>query len=354
VRILIQAATALALCALIGCNGSETTTGTTTGTSTTGGAQEKQLRVGLVFDSGGRGDKSFNDSAYRGLERAKNELGIAEKPVDSKSASDYEGNLEALAEQNMDLILAIGINMKNAVEKIAPRYPNIKFAIVDASVNAPNVRSLLFREEEGSFLAGYVAGLMSKSNKVGFVGGQEIPLIKKFEAGYIAGVKHANPNVQVLPAKYTGSWEDLGAGKQAAKVLYGQGADVVYHAAGKSGLGVFTAAKEERKFAIGVDSDQDDVEPGTVLTSMIKRVDEAVFQTIKDVKEGNFAAGEKVHALADGGVGLSEMKFTRDKIGEENLKKIEDIRQQIQSGAIKVPTNAEELQQFLAQQKQPA
>ena len=222
-------------------------------------ALKTDLKVGLVFDTGGRGDKSFNDSAYAGLDKASKEMGFKPDTIDSKDAKDYEANLSAMADRNCKIVFAVGISMKNEVEAIAPKYPNIKFAIIDASVMAPNVRSLLFKEEEGSFLVGYLAGLTTKTNKIGFVGGMKIPLIKKFEAGFFAGAKTANFNVQTLDSKYTGSWSDTTLGKVSADVLFGDGADIVFHASGLCGMGVISSAKEHNKFAIGVDSDQDGV-----------------------------------------------------------------------------------------------
>jgi basic membrane protein A and related proteins len=337
----------LVLClALVGCNGAggqATQEGGGTAGATGAG---KALRVGMVFDSGGRGDKSFNDSAFRGLERAQKELGVTILPTDSKAESDYQPNLETLAQQGCDLVIAVGINMRSALENVAPNYPNVRFAIVDANVEGENVRSLLFKEEEGSFLAGYLAGLITETNTIGFVGGQQIDLIKKFESGYIAGARMANPNINVLPAKYTGSWDNVDLGKESARVLFNQGADIVYHAAGRAGLGVFAAAKDANRYAIGVDSDQDHLEPGTILTSMIKRVDEAVFQTIKDLQEGNFTAGAKVYDVAAGGVGLSDMQHTRDRIGEQRLARIEEVRQLIIEREITVPTTEAELRTF--------
>ncbi len=308
----------------------------------------KQLLVGVVFDRGGLGDKSFNDSAYTGIKRAIKDFGIQEKHIESKLEKDFETNLGAMADAGCDIVFAIGITQQKALEAVAPKYPNVKFAIVDASVTAPNVRSLLFTEQEGSFLAGYLAGLTTKTKKIGFVGGMEIPLIKKFQTGFEAGIKTANPEVEFLPAKYTGDWDSQDKGKVSANILYSSGADIVYHAAGRAGLGVIAAAKEQGKFAIGVDSDQDEVEKGFVLTSMIKRVDEAVYQTIGDLTQDKFSAGSKVYDLKAGGVGLSEMKFTKEKIGKENLEKVKEISAKIVKGDIKVPANSEELTKFLA------
>lgn len=333
---------------IAGCNSSNNAQPSAETTGNTGAQPAgKELVVGIVFDSGGLGDKSFNDSAWRGVEKAVAELGIKEKHIESKSEKDFEPNLEAMAQENCDIVFAVGISMKSALEKVAPKYKDIKFAIVDAPVDLANVRSLLFKEEEGSFLAGYLAGLMSKTNKIGFVGGMEIPLIKKFQAGYEAGAKTANPNLVVLPAKYVGSWENVDQAKTAAISLFNEGADVVYHAAGRAGLGVLDAAKEKGLFGIGVDSDQDDIAPGNVLTSMIKRVDEAVFATIKDIKDGKWSTGSKIYDLAVGGVGLSEFKHTKDKIGEENLGKVGSIATKIRDGEIKVPDSEESLAQYL-------
>lgn len=312
------------------------------------GDAEKKLVIGIVFDSGGRGDKSFNDSAWAGIERAKSEFDIEVKPLDSKSEKDYESNLTTMADEGCDLVFAIGINMKSALEKVAPNYPDTRFAIVDADVKGDNVRALLFREEEGSFLAGYLAGLTTKTNKIGFVGGMKIGLIQKFAAGYTAGAKTANPAVEVLPEKYTGSWDNIDVGKVAAMSLFNGGADIVYHAAGRAGLGVIAAAKEQKKFAIGVDSDQDDIAPGSVLTSMIKRVDEAVYSTIADLNKGVFSSGEKVYDLKANGVGLSPMRHTANVVGEENIAKVGQVAEQIKSGEIRVPTTPDELANYIA------
>jgi basic membrane protein A and related proteins len=328
---------------LFGCTGSESAsnsagTGSASSSSTPSGDPSNALKVGMVFDSGGKGDKSFNDSAYAGLEKAKAELGIDFSTVDSKSEKDYETNIASLAEGGKDVVIAVGITQANALKAVAPKFPNVKFAIVDADVTGDNVRSLLFSEEEGSYLAGFVAAGTSKTGKIGFVGGKKIPLIEKFEAGYKAGAMAANPKIVVLPSKYTESWDDTLLGKQSAASLFSEGADVVYHAAGRCGIGVITAAKEAGKFAIGVDSNQDDVAPGTVLTSMIKRVDVAVFNTLKDVKDGSFSGGSKVYNLKTDGVGLSEMKHTKDKVPADILTKLEAVKKDIVDGKVMAPT----------------
>jgi basic membrane protein A len=339
--------------ALIGCSGGTEKTGDTTG----GGKTEaksgdaKALKVGIVFDSGGRGDKSFNDSAFAGIDRAQKEFGITVKDVQTKSEKDYETNQTALAEAGMDLVICVGLNQETALKKVAAAFPNQKFAIVDGKVDAPNVRMLRFREEEGSFLVGYLAGLMTTTNKIGFVGGMNIPLIAKFQYGYAAGARMANPKIEMLPAKFTDNWDDTQKAKAAAGILFDGGADIVYHAAGRAGLGVITAAKEANKWAIGVDSDQDDIEPGRVLTSMVKRVDEAVYQTIMDLKDGKFSPGETIYDLKMNGVGISELKHTKDTIGAEKLAKVEEIKKKIIAGEIKVPASETAYNAFLAGMK---
>ncbi len=308
-----------------------------------GGSAGENKKVAIVFDTGGRGDKSFNDSAWAGIQRAEKDFGIEVLAIDSKSEKDYETNLASVADQGAGLVFAVGLNMQTALEMVHIKHPDTKFAFIDGSVDAPNVRGLMFKEEEGSFLVGYLAGLMTKTNKIGFVGGEDLPLIRKFENAYAAGAEYANEKVDLLPPKYTGSWNNVDSARTAADLLFGSGADIVYHAAGRAGLGVIKAAESKKLFAIGVDMDQDGEAPGYVLTSMVKRVDEAVYSTIKDYVEGKFTPGAKVYGLADNGVGTSEFKFTKDQIGEENLAKLEDVKKRILSGEIKVPATGDAL-----------
>jgi basic membrane protein A len=333
---------------IAGCNSPSSTQNSTTGSPapSSGGAK---VKVGIVFDSGGRGDKSFNDSAWRGVQKAQQDLGAEAKTVDSKSEKDYEGNLTGMADAGMDIVFAVGVTQGNALAVVAKKYPNVKFGYIDGDLpELKNVRGLEFKEEQGSFLAGYLAGLVTKTGKIGFVGGMNIPLIKKFEAGYSAGAQMANPSIQVLPAKYTESWDDVTLGKAAAKVLFDGGADIVYHAAGRCGIGVIDAAADAGKLAIGVDGDQDGVKPGHVLTSMVKHVDVAVFEAIKDVQDGKFQGGAKIYDLASGGVGLTDFQYTKDLIGPDNLKKLDVVKAKIISGELKVPSTMDELKSFLA------
>ena len=298
--------------------------------------EAKPLKVGIVLSIGGLGDKSFNDSAYRGLEMAKNDLGIEFKYVEPASPSEDEGYLREYAEAGYDLVIATGFLMKDATEKVAKDFPDVKFALIDEVSALPNVASLLFAEDQGSFLVGALAAMMSKTGNVGFVGGMEIPLIQKFQKGYEMGAKYVNKDAKVGVLYTSGSnpFNDPVRGKENALSLIKQGADVVYHAAGGTGVGVIEAAKESKVFAIGVDSNQDGLAQGTVLTSMIKNVDIAVYNTIKAVKEGTFKAGEQRLGVAEGGVGTTDFEFTKDIIGAENIAKLEQIRKDIIDGKI--------------------
>jgi basic membrane protein A len=298
---------------------------------------KETLKVGIVLSTGGLGDKSFNDSAYRGLEMAKEKLGIEFKYVEPASPSEDEGYLREYAEAGYDLIIATGFLMKDACESVAKDFPNVKFAIIDEVIDAENVSSLVFAEDEGSFLVGALAAMMSKNNSVGFVGGMEIPLIQKFQRGFEMGAKYVNPKIN-LGSLYTSGpnpFNDPVRGKENAISLIKQGADVVYHAAGGTGIGVIDAAKENKVYAIGVDSNQDGIAPGVVLTSMLKNVDVAVYNTIKDVVEGKFQAGTHRFGVAENGVGTTEFEFTRDIIGEENIAKLEAIKKDIVDGKVK-------------------
>ena len=298
--------------------------------------EAKPLKVGIVLSIGGLGDKSFNDSAYRGLEMAQKDLGIEFKYVEPASPSEDEGYLREYAEAGYDLVIATGFLMKDATEKVAKDFPDVKFALIDEVSALPNVASLLFAEDQGSFLVGALAAMMSKTGNVGFVGGMEIPLIQKFQKGYEMGAKYVNPSIKVGSLYTSGSnpFNDPVRGKENALSLIKQGADVVYHAAGGTGVGVIEAAKESKVFAIGVDSNQDGLAQGTVLTSMIKNVDIAVYNTIKAVKEGTFKAGEQRLGVAEGGVGTTDFEFTKDIIGAENIAKLEQIRKDIIDGKI--------------------
>lgn len=298
----------------------------------------KPLKVGIVLSTGGLGDKSFNDSAYRGLEQAKKELGIDFKYVEPASPAEDEEYLREYAEAGYDLIIATGFQMTESARTVATDYPNLKFLIIDDVIDLPNVRSMVFKEEEGSFLVGVIAGLMTKNNAVGFVGGVQNPLIKKFEVGFKQGAEYVNPKVKFLSVYVTGPnpFNDSVRGKESALSEINQGADVIYHAAGGTGMGVIAAAAEKGVFAIGVDSNQDAVAPGTVLTSMIKNVDVGVFDTVKNLTKGEFTPGLAVYGATQNGVGVTDFEFTKNIIGAEKLKKFEEIKAKVMAGEIKI------------------
>ena len=311
------------------------------------------LKIGMAYDIGGRGDKSFNDSAAVGLDKAKTEMGIKPDNVRELSArsnetdTDRATRLELLAKGGFNPIIAVGFAYAKALGQVAPKYPDVKFGIVDAvaaDVKGPNITNLIFAEEQGSYLVGAAAALKSTTGTVGFVGGCSVPLIAKFEAGFKAGAEKAKAGTKVVtkylstPQQGCTGFNDPSAGSEAAKGMYDGGADVVYQAAGGSGTGVFQAAKAAKKLAIGVDSDQyqtaDPAVKDVIITSMLKRVDVAVFAFLKDAQEGSLKAGEEVFDLAAEGVSYSTSGGKIDDIKPQ----LEELKKQIVDGTIKVPT----------------
>lgn len=317
------------------------------------------LKLGMVTDTGGIGDQSFNMMAWRGLERAKQELQADITLAESSQVSDYTPNLQRLAERGCKVVFAVGFALEKAVAEVAPRYPGTHFILIDAKgPKLENVAGLVFREEEGAYLVGALAGGMSRSGKLGFVGGMEIPLIKRFEAGYRAGARTLRPATTV-EAKYTNNWVDVARGKELALSLFGEGADVVFHASGACGRGVIEAAKEKGEgfWAIGVDADQDHLgtadpehpaPPSRVLTSMLKRVDNAVFAICQESVTGTFTAGPRVFGVREDGVGLSPMTYTKDVVPGELLAQVERLRASIAEGRLKPPRTMEELETWKA------
>ncbi|MCU1278045.1 MAG: basic rane lipoprotein [bacterium] len=308
----------------------------------------KRVRGGVVFDVGGRGDKSFNDSAWRGLDRAVRELGIEAEYIEPGEGSDRESGIRLLAAEGFDLIIGVGFIFSDDLYNIAREYPKVHFACVDYAkfdahgfvVPPANMVALKFREEEGSFLVGALAALVSKSHAVGFVGGMDIPLIHKFEAGYRAGARYVCPDCRVLDgyAGVTGdAFKNPAKGKELALAQYGAGADVVFHAAGTTGLGVFEAARETGRWAIGVDADQWSEAPGRVLTSMTKVVDVSVFETARRVRDGRWQGGLLQFGLKEGGVDYVYDEHNRGFIGEAVHARVEALRRQIIAGTIRVP-----------------
>lgn len=307
-----------------------------------------RLRAGLVFDVGGRGDKSFNDSAWRGLDRAVRQLDIDAEYIEPGEGSDRESGIRLLAAEGFDLIIGVGFIFSDDIYSIAREYPKTHFACIDYAkfdkngfvVPPANMVALKFREEEGSFLVGALAALVSKSHAVGFVGGMDIPLIHKFEAGYRAGARYVCPDCRVMIgyAGVTGdAFKNPAKGKELALAQYEAGADVVFHAAGTTGLGVFEAARETRRWAIGVDADQWDEAPGRVLTSMTKQLDVGVFEIARRARDGVWQGGLLQFGLREGGVDYVYDAHNRAVIGDAVRARVEGLRQQIIAGAIRVP-----------------
>lgn len=347
-RLTILMAVAFAISA--GCGGG----GDTEGSGGTGGGQGggEEVRPAMVTDVGGLGDQSFNDSANRGLERAADEFGVEPEVLESNAPADYQNNLTQLADNGFTPVYAIGFLMTDALTEIAPQYPDTNFGIVDSVVEADNVASLVFREQEGSYLAGVVAGLMTQEateytnpddKVVGFIGGQESDLIAKFEAGYEAGVQSVCPDCEVL-TQYAGStpdaFNDPARGKEIALQQINQGADIIYHASGATGAGLFEAAGEQNIFAIGVDSDQAQLNPDApILTSVVKRVDTAVFETIEAARNGEFPGGEvREFGLEDNGIGLAPFGRFGDVVPQEVKDQVDQARQSIIDGETEVPS----------------
>ena len=309
------------------------------------------IDVGVVFDLGGRGDKSFNDGAYLGAERAEEELGVQVRFIEPGEGSDRESGLRLLAAEGMDLVVGVGFIFTDDLTQLAKEYPNTKFAGVDYSVATdpsgkvvpppPNLAALKFREEQGSYLVGALAALVGDSKKIGFVGGMDSPLIQKFETGYKAGVKQVCPDCTVL-SQYAGvtpeAFRNPGKGKEIALSQYQQGVNVIFHASGSTGLGVFEAARQTGKLAIGVDADQYSEAPGHVLSSMVKGVDNAVYDAIRKVKDGQFAGGIYQYGLAEQGVGYVYDRNNEKLIPPEVRAELEHLRQEIVAGRIVVPS----------------
>jgi basic membrane protein A len=302
-------------------------------------SDDGRIKIGLVLDKGGKDDKSFNTAAYRGAKLAEKEFGFKLKDVESMDDAAFEPALRTFAERKYPLVIAIGFAQLDAVRKVAPQFPETHFALIDAVAEGPNVASLVFAEHEGSYLVGAVAGLLSKTGKVGFVGGMEIPLIKRFNMGYVAGVKAVAPNATVV-TNYVGinssAWANPSRGKELALGQYGSGVDVIFHAAGASGIGVFDAAEEQKKFVIGCDSNQNGLKPGLVATSMLKRVDNAVYDVIKRQLAGEFKAGVHVYGLKDQGIDYA-VDENNEALIAPIRSKIEDLKKKIVAGEIKVP-----------------
>jgi len=293
-----------------------------------------QSQPAVIFDMGGKFDKSFNEAAYNGAERWKKETGKPYLEFEISNAAQREQAMRKMAERSANPIIGVGFSQGSSMEKVAKEFPKLKFTIIDYVIDLPNVESIVFKEHEGSFLVGMMAAMASKSGRVGFVGGMDVPLIRKFECGYEQGAKYANPKIEVQ-ANMTGTtpaaWNDPARGSELAKAQFSKGADVVFAAAGGTGVGVYQAAKDAGKLAIGVDSNQNHLHPGTMLTSMVKRVDVAVANSFRKHKPGVTSLG-----LKEGGVDYALDKYNEPLVTPEMRAKVDAAKADIISGKLKV------------------
>src|SRR5918994_6457237 len=302
-------------------------------------AQQPAFKPAIVYDLGGKFDKSFNEGVYAGAERFKKDSGTDYRDFEPQNDAQREQALRRFAREGFNPILAVGFSQETALKKVADEFPNVKFTIIDSVIEKPNVQSVVFKEHEGSFLVGLLAAQASKTNKVGFVGGMDIPLIRKFACGYVQGVKHAKKDAEVFQ-NMTGTtgaaWNDHVKGGELAKSQIDRGADVIYHAAGGTGVGVLRATADAGKLGIGVDSNQNGLHPGKILTSMLKRVDNATYNTFKQAKDGTWKAGATTLGLKEEGVGWADDEANKPLITPEMRAAVEKAAADIKSGAVTV------------------
>jgi basic membrane protein A and related proteins len=304
-----------------------------------GAAASQDFKPAVIFDMGGKFDKSFNEAAYNGAERFKAETGIEYMEFEVTQEAQREQAMRRMVRNGANIVVVVGFQNATPLETIAPENPDTNFTIIDSVVELPNVQSIVFEEHEGSFLVGMAAAMASETGTVGFVGGMDIPLIRNFAHGYEQGVKHVNPDAEVL-VNMTGTtpaaWNDPARGGELAIGQFNRGADVVYAAAGSTGLGVLQAAADQGKLSIGVDSNQNHLHPGSVLTSMLKRVDVAVYNAFMDTMNGTWQAGASSLGLAEDGVGFALDEHNRDLITPEMEAAIEEAKAKIIAGEIEV------------------
>ncbi|KAB1455544.1 BMP family ABC transporter substrate-binding protein [Vibrio panuliri] len=294
----------------------------------------------VVYDTAGKFDKSFNEAVFQnGVKVFNADKGVTVREFEPQNEAQREQGLRRLASRGFTPIVAVGFNMSSAVEKVATEYPDIQFTIIDSVVDKPNVQSIVFKEHEGSFLVGALAARASATGKVGFVGGMDIPLIRKFECGYRQGAHYANPNVETF-LNMTGStpaaFADPAKGSELAKSQFSKGVDVIYAAAGGTGMGVYQAAKDAGKFAIGVDSNQNHLQPGTMLTSMVKKVGVAAYNSWDQAEKGTWTPGVKVLGLKEGAVEWAYDDYNKDLVSAEDRAYLEQIQADIVSGKVAV------------------
>ena len=318
---------------LVGC-GNKSTEESSTASS--------EIKIGMVADLGGINDESFNQSAWEGLQQAEKDFGIEIKVIESKQASEYLTNMESLIDEDVDMVIGVGYTMKEDIQKQAENYPDKQFVLIDETYDTipENVTPILFRENEAAYLTGLIAGKMTKTNDLGFIGGIQTPVVSRFEYGYKAGVNAANDKADVN-VQYAGTFSDAAKGKSIANQMYGNGSDIILSAAGGTGLGAIESAKEQNKYAIGVDRDQSDLAPENVLTSALKRVNVGVYDIVKEFVEGKLKGGvEKVYGLKEDGVGIPES--TKNLVSQDIIDYVNVMIEKVKSGEIKVPATEAE------------
>ncbi|MEP9370492.1 BMP family ABC transporter substrate-binding protein [Mesorhizobium sp. KR1-2] len=298
----------------------------------------EDVKPAIIYDLGGKFDKSFNEAAFHGAEKFKEETGIAYRDFEIQNDAQREQALRKFAEGGNNPIVMAGFSWAATLEKVAPEFPDTKFAIIDMVVDKPNVRSVIFKDNEGSYIVGMLAAMASKTKKVGFIGGMDIPLIRKFGCGYVGGAKAAGATEVFynMTGDTPAAWNDPTKGGEIAKSQISQGADVVYHAAGGTGVGVLQAAADAGKLGIGVDSNQNGLQPGKVLTSMLKRVDVAVYNAFMDTKNDKFTPGFNDLGLKEGGVDYAMDENNKDLVTDEMKAAVEQAKADIASGKIEV------------------
>ncbi|AMK10016.1 BMP family lipoprotein [Pseudodesulfovibrio indicus] len=297
------------------------------------------LNPAVIYDMGGKFDKSFNQAAHMGAEQFSKESGVAYRDFEPTNESQYEQAMRRFASRGSDLIVVVGFSFASALEKIAPEFPDTKFVIIDMVVDQPNVQSVIFKEHEGSFLVGMIAAMKSKTGKVGFVGGMDVPLIRKFALGYKEGAQYVNKDIEVfqnMTGTTPAAWGDPIKAGELARSQFDRGADVIFTAAGGSGMGVLQAAADLKKYSIGVDSNQNYLFPGSVLTSMVKRVDLAVASAMENALNGTWKPGVRVLGLAEGGVDYALDKYNASLISDEMKARVEGAKADIIAGKLKV------------------
>lgn len=312
--------------------------------------QARVFRVGMVTDEGGIGDKSFNDSAYAGLLKAEKDLEINLQVLEPQNDSEFESYMDRISKTS-DLVFGVGYKLKNAVDTVSSQNTNVEYVLIDEEIQRDNVHNIKFKEEEGSFLAGVLAGLSTKTGKVGFIGGTDSFIVKKFESGFIAGVRSVNPEAGKLledgiTSRYAGGFSDTSRGYEIAKSLYSDGVDIIYHAAGGVGIGMFRAAQETGNYAIGVDQDQAISLPeysDVILTSVVKNLEEGVYDVVREMVDGKFTSGTTELGLRENGIYLAD---TNGKVSQEVLDRVNEFKEKIISGEIVVPKTIEELKNF--------